>query len=329
MTAASYSVRRLDDPLDAFVSIAAESLNASDRAQWRKYVDRVGRENLRGVYDGSRLSGGMGFYRTAHWFGGHEIPCGGFSAVSISPADRGSGACAALLRSVLEELHREDVPLASLYASTQRLYRTVGFEHAGTRSQYSIPMSSIASSDRSLPVHRFESAPIDKLSIIANTRAARTNGNITRTDGLWQRVTDPYDGGAVTYLLGDLAAPEGFAILKSGTRKGGVPQPLVSTDVAANTPAAKRRLLALVRDHRSMCDSFQWFGSPSDPLIFLADEQWVTLKYWMRWMLRIVDLPAALSARGYCSHVQGTLHLEIEDELLTGNDGRWPGQSAR
>ncbi len=324
MTAGRYTVRLIDGSLDEYVSVAAESLLCADRKQWQTYVDRVGRENVRGVYDRSRFAGGMAFYRTAQWFGGQQIACAGFSGVAINPVDRGSGACAALLRSVLAELRSQRVPLAALYASTQRLYRSVGFEYAGTRSHYSIPISSITSADRTLPIHRFESPPIDKMNLVANTRAAQTNGNITRSDGLWQRLIDPHDAmGTFTYLLGDLDDPDGFAILKGGSREGGVPQPLVSTDVAANTPAAIQRLLTLVRDHRSMCDSFEWFGPPNDPLILVADEQWVKLKHWITWMLRIVDLPAAITQRGYCPSVEGTLDLQIEDELLPENSGRW------
>jgi predicted acetyltransferase len=324
MNRAAYVVGPIENPLEDYASIAGESLLCTGPGLWETYVDRVGRGNLRGVYDGARLAGGMAFYRTAQWFGGKEIPCAGISGVAINAADRGSGACATLMRGVLGELHREGIPLASLYASTQYLYRTFGFEHAGTQTQYEIPISSIHSSDRTVPIHRFDSPPIDRLHEVSLTRAIRGNGHLSRTHGLWQRQIDPAGGnGTVTYLIGDADAPEGFVILRTATRDGGVPQPLVSTDLVANTPASMHRLLTLIRDHRSMCDSFQWYGAPQDPLIFLADEQWVTVKSCMRWMLRIIDLPAAIERRGYDRSASGTLDLEIEDELQPENAGRW------
>jgi predicted acetyltransferase len=317
-------VRSIEESLEEYTSIAVESLLVSDPDTWRTYIDRIGPENVRGVYDGARLAGGLAFYRMGQWFGGKELPCAGVSGVAISAADRGSGACGELLRSLLVELHAEGMPIASLYASTQSLYRKVGFEHAGTQTQYSIPIQSIGSGDRSLPVHRFRSPPIDKLDHVARRRAVATNGHLGRTEGLWQRLLCPHGAsGTITYLLGDAENPEGYAIFRTGSRDGGVPQPLVSTDVAANTPAALRRLLTLVRDHRSMCDSFQWYGSPNDPIHFLAEEQWVTIGEFMRWMLRIVDLPKALQGRGYDKSVTGELHLEINDPLLPQNSGRW------
>jgi predicted acetyltransferase len=325
MDRSEFRIGGLETELQAYASIAAESLRVVGGTKpWIVYIERVGKENLRGIYAGDVMIGGLAIYRTAHWFGGREIAAGGISGVAISPGDRGRGGCRQLLRAVLEELRGDSVPLASLYASTQYLYRTVGFEHAGMQTGYSIPISSIRSVDRTLPCHRFADPPVELLDAVARTRARFSNGNLSRTPGLWARMLDPYDGlGTTTYLLGPLEHPQGYAILKGGSRDHGLPQPLISTDVAANTPQALRRLLALVYDHRSMCDSFEWFGPPNDPLITVADEQWVRVKEALRWMLRIVDVPAALSARGYASHVKGSLQLEIEDDLFPENSGRW------
>ena len=159
---------------------------------------------------------------------------------------------------------------------------------------------------------------------MARIRAGRTNGNLSRTEGLWQRLLKPSGGGdTITYILGPMNKPAGYVILRTATREGGVPQPLVSTDLAVNSPPALQRLFALIHDHRSMCDSFQWYGPPQDPVIFFADEQWVSVTSCMRWMLRVIDLPAALSQRGYNPSFNGTLDFEIEDELLVENSGRW------
>lgn len=320
----SFDVRPITESTEVYTSIAAESLLVNDPSTWQTYIDRIGPENLRGVYDGQRLAGGLAFYRMGQWFGGRELACAGVSGVAINAADRGSGACGQLLRSLLQELHAEGMPLASLYASAQRLYRSVGFEHAGTQTQYSLPIQSIGAGERSLTAHRFDAPPIDKLDQVARGRAEVTNGQVGRTEGLWQRILSPHGArGTVTYLIGDLDDPQGFAVFRTGGRDAGVPQPLISTDLAANTPAALHRLMTLVHDHRSMCDSLQWYGSPNDPIHFLAAEEWIKIGQFMRWMLRIVDLQAALNGRGYDPSAAGELHLEIDDPLLATNSGRW------
>ena len=62
-------------------------------------------------------------------------------------------------------------------------------------------------------------------------------------------------------------------------------------------------------------------GGPMDPLLLLMREQDYQVKLLFHWMLRVLDVPAALEARGYPAGVSGTLHLEVEDELFPENRG--------
>ncbi len=323
----NWNVSPLRDPLDAYFSIAGEALLYSDRSIWETYVKRIGSENLRGVWDGEQFVGGLAFYRMGQWFGGQAIPTAGISGVAIDPAARGSGACRALLTSLLRELHAEGIPLASLYASTQRLYRGVGFEQSGHRFQYSIPMSSLHGShnkvSRDLSVTRLVDPPLDVLDRIATVRARSSNGLLQRTAGLWERVTQPIGATTTTYLIGEPTHPEGFATLQHGARSAGLPQPLVAIDWVANTAAAMQRLIALVTDHRSLCDQFRWYGGPNDPLHLLASEQYVAVTDHIRSLNRIIRFQDAFELRGYPSGLSGELHFSVRDELLPENHGNW------
>ena len=320
-----FSVRTLTGPdVGRYVSIAGESLLCKDPASWRLYLDRIGYENSRVVCVDGQPVGGLAFYRMGQWFGGKPLSCAGVSGVAVSPTHRSTGACKFMLQTLLRELYDEGLPIASLYASTQSLYRKLGFQQAGTQTLYEIPISSLDVNDRSTAVHRFDEAPIQALDFVCDQRAAVNNGCLQRTAGLWQRLTHPYDGKATTtYLVGDRDKPTGFVILKSGSRELGVPQPLTATDIAATTPQAMRRLLTLIRDHRSMTDRFQWFGAPNDPLIFYADEQRTQVLQQMRWLLRILNVPSALAGRGYHAAADATLDFQVVDEWIEENSGRW------
>ena len=283
--------------------------------------------NFRGIYSTGELAGAVALYRAGQWFGGKRLDCAGFSGVAVATHHRGTGACKRLLQSTLHELHREGTPLASLYASTQNLYRTVGFEQSGNMMHYSIPTPAMTTGDRALPAHRFtESSPqlLVALNYANERRARNSNGLLDRTDGLWDRLFDPHTGvGTTTYLFGDVDRPEGYAILKKSTRASGFPQPLVATDCCASTPAAMKRLIALVYDHRSVCDRFEFSGRHNDPLVLFASEQNLSVPKYTRWMNRIVDIQSALQQRGYPADVCGELHLCIEDETIPENAGRW------
>jgi predicted acetyltransferase len=41
------------------------------------------------------------------------------------------------------------------------------------------------------------------------------------------------------------------------------------------------------------------------------------------WLLRVVDVAKALEKRGYPSGVQAELHLEVQDDLIAENNGRF------
>ena len=66
-----------------------------------------------------------------------------------------------------------------------------------------------------------------------------------------------------------------------------------------------------------------WNGTPAEPILFLLREQDYQVKLLFHWMLRVLDVPKAFEARGYPAGSSGTLHLEIEDELLPENQGRF------
>lgn len=314
--------------ISEFASIAGEGLHFVDEPLWQTYVDRVGLENCRGVWDGNRYVGGLAFYRMGQWYGGQVVSCAGVSGVSIDPADRGSGACKTLLIELLKELHRERIPLASLYASTQRLYRSVGFEQSGQSQCFNLPMSSLdfrgsAGSARELPVTRTLNPNFDELMPLAQHRARLSNGNLERTEGLWERIVKPIGQTTSTYLIGSPGNLEGYIVLVHGSRSAGYPQPLVASDWVATSPRALERLAYIVRDHRSMNDSFQWKGGPQDALLLSASEQRLRIVGSDRTLNRIVCVPEALEQRGYPAGLETRLELRIHDPLLAENSGDW------
>lgn len=322
------SVRQ--DNVSQYVSIAGEGLLAPNRSRWDTYLKRIGIENVRCVFAGTELIGGLAFYRMGQWFGGQAIDTAGFSGVAINPTWRGKGACGALLRSVLRELYEEEMPLASLYASTQALYRSVGFEQSGTQTQFDLPLASLAGmrlSDaaKELAVTRFDSPPQALLESVDEARGRTSNGTLRRTEGLWQRVFRPFDAteDSYIYVFGDLSAPEGYAVIRPRGRSEGFPGPLSATDIAVNTRAAAERMLQLAADHRSMSHSLSWCGSPDDILLALAPEQSYTVTSQMRWMNRIVHVQKAFASRGYPEHLNAEIHFDFTDDVLPENAGRW------
>jgi hypothetical protein len=61
---------------------------------------------------------------------------------------------------------------------------------------------------------------------------------------------------------------------------------------------------------------------PSDPLWWMLREQDADIAERESWMLRLLDAPAAIAARGFPATVL-TVPLQITDDLRPANSGRW------
>ena len=57
--------------------------------------------------------------------------------------------------------------------------------------------------------------------------------------------------------------------------------------------------------------------------MLLLPEPTATIVKQTTWMLRIIDLPAALTQRGYPLGIEAELHLDVQDDLLVANKGKF------
>ena len=307
---------------DTLRDLLSQSLNVP-HDRWPFLLNVIGRENLRVLRRSGRIIGGLGIYRMGQWFGGRPVPCGGISVVGIAPEERARGAAVFLMRAALEELHENGTALSSLFASTQRLYRRVGYEQSGNRHYHELPLSAIGEMGRPLPVVSVgvgDSQPFEEQT---RQRARITSGNLERTAGLWQRILSFPDQTVYGYLIGDVAAPEGHIIYYQKSDQPG-PFNLCVRDMLALTRAAARTLWAFIRDHRSVAESVIWFGPANEPLLNLTEEcRMQRSRFDHRWLLRIVEVRKALETRGYPEDAAGELHVDIQDDLLSANHGRF------
>jgi predicted acetyltransferase len=122
------------------------------------------------------------------------------------------------------------------------------------------------------------------------------------------------------FLVEGASGVEGYAFLVR-RRKVELKQEIALTDFVAATPAGGRRLLSFLGDHRSLAVDVVWTGGQVDPLLLLLREQSYEVKLLFHWMLRVLDVPAALESRGYPAGVSGTLHLQVVDDLFPDNCG--------
>ena len=94
--------------------------------------------------------------------------------------------------------------------------------------------------------------------------------------------------------------------------------------MAAITAAAINRLWAFLAGYATVGNELIWFTGPMNPLLLALPEQ--TYKPMLlrdHWMLRLVDLQAALEQRDWPRGIDARLTLDVKDESLSANTGHW------
>lgn len=290
------------------------------------YFDRIGAENFRIVRHQGNLIGGLALIPMGQWYGGQRVPMTGVAAVGIAPEARGSGGAIALMQQAVQEMHQQGVALSALYPAAQRLYRQVGYEQGGFYCGWSIPSRQIQVRSQDLPIVAI--APQrQQLEPLYQQYAPQQNGWLDRHSCLWRSLLEiSEDERIYAYSLGTetqnaAAQAEGYMLFVQNGQEGQAV--LVVKDWVTLSAAAQQSFWAFMNRHRSQIDSIHWKGSIVDSLTFALPEQPVKSRFLERWMLRIINVSAALTARGYPSHLEAELHLHITDDLLPDNSGKY------
>jgi predicted acetyltransferase len=278
-----------------------------------------------GAFDGGRLVGTALFHDMRQWWYGKAVPMAGVAGVKVAPEYRGRGAGRALMTALTGLMAERGYPLSALYAATMPIYRKLGWELAGATYDAVLPARALldlarAAASPAGPIRR--SGPADAAEVLEVVgkahEQARDCGPVTFDEPTMQRwLTAPgkyADSHKYAYL-----APDGFA----GYRwYGGGHEEIFVDRVLALTPETTSALWSLIASHSSVASRVRARVAPQDPLWWLLREQDAQIAERDPWMLRLLDAPAAIAARGF-PPVDLTVPLEITDDLCPRNSGRW------
>jgi predicted acetyltransferase len=215
--------------------------------------------------------------------------------------------------------------VSTLYPATYPVYRRAGYEMAGTLTRYKVPLASLYGlGDEPLNVRRIGEEDFPLIEAMYKERARRTAGQVDRNAFMWRRALRPPGGGGYGYLIEGPRGgePEGYLVF-SHKDLGGLRYELHVRELVALTAGASRRLLRLLADHRSMAHHAIVPAAPAEAVFMLPAEEPLEITERMHWMMRVLDVPSALAARGYPVAAQGELHLDVRDDIMAANDGRF------
>ncbi len=295
----------------------AENPTTTQDTTWLR---KSGLETYRVVRAAGQVAAGMGMLRMGQWFGGRSVPMGGIIAVVVAPEYRGSGVASYMMRSAMEEMRADGIALSVLYASTQTIYRKMGYEQAGVTVGYRFPVASLPTREQRLVVRAATPADEPEMHRLYTERARGTNGNLDRLPVMWEwKLRERLPVSA--YMVERDGVAEGYVVYNQRRRPSDTGKVINARDLVAITPDAGRQVLSFLGGHRRVAEHLEWYGPAADPLLLQVTEQDYTVPHFEQWLLRMLDVPAALAARGYPKGVSGEVHLAVLDDMLPANDG--------
>ncbi|MGZ4654946.1 GNAT family N-acetyltransferase [Oryzihumus sp.] len=262
--------------------------------------------------------------------GGRQVPVAGVTCVSVLPTHRRRGLFTALMRRQLQDLRDRGEAVAVLLASEATIYRRCGYGPATTAQTWTIETARGAflepvTDDGSLELRERRDATA-VMAEVYDAYARVRHGALGRPERLWKAGAGmPPVSTEHRFVIVHRDAdgvPDGYASYAiHDDRAGGNGRTLIVDEVVASQERVRAVLARYCLDH-DLVDTVRFARvAADDPLRWrLADiraAQTVRSTDWL-WV-RLLDVPAALAARGYTG--SGRLVLQVEDPFCPDLSG--------
>ena len=307
------------DDLDAIRDIRTRAFGRKPDGDWDHWAaltgTTLGNGRFLGGFDGPRLIATARIIDFGQWWHGRRVSMGGISTVTVAPEERGRGAGRKIMTAALERCAELGHAVSVLYPATTPIYRSLGWEHAGALELVTLPSEALRTvATAAIKVRR--AAPDDAAevrAVISGVHAATGDcGPVDWNEATWRvRLADP---DAYYYL-----ADDGFLCYRwaDGNRS-------VKVDIlVAGSEETQRGLWGIVGSGSSIARTIRASVAPHDPALWLLKERFADEVRRMRWMFRLVDARAAITARGFPAGVCAEIPLSVEDPQRPGNSGSW------
>lgn len=273
---------------------------------------KVPPERIVAAYDGSRAVGTVAVYDYHQFFGGRAVPCGGVAGVTIAPDQRGRGLARRLMAEATTRMRDDGLVISSLFPTSASLYRSLGWEVAGWWAQRSIPVG-----DLPRPSGEVQWAPVAHtdatLQQVHDAMARGRDGWLTAPPSWWERNGRRRQHGpkpAWSWIGHRDTAPAAMVVYQHRDSERGLFD-LDATFVAGIDGAALADALAFLGGHGTTADRLVTTLPERVVAAHVAEASRTKVAFDWPWMLRLVDLPGAIAARGIPHGVSGEVHLDV------------------
>ncbi|MDF5752001.1 GNAT family N-acetyltransferase [Spongiactinospora sp. TRM90649] len=287
-----------------------------DVESWRQAMLRqIPLRRCVGAFDGPRLVASCRIGEFRQWWHGRPASMAGIGGVAVAPEERGRGVGGLLLRAAIERSAELGHTVSVLFPATTPVYRGLGWEHVGAQHVATFPaeaLRAIGSPDEPVKLRRL--GPDDVAEVIAIIgrvhSAARASGPVCWDEATWRE----WLGEENDLIYG---AEDGFLLYRWD---GGD----IDVDtLVAGSHATARAMWSLVGSSSSVAKSVRACVAPDDPVFWMLRERSRDEVAQVRWMFRLIDVPAAVAGRGFPGNVTLDTVLTVDDPQRPANSGAW------
>jgi predicted acetyltransferase len=280
-------------------------------------------------FDDGRIVAGTSIYTRHVTVPGAIVPCAAVTAVGVRPTHRRRGLLTAMMRRQLEDVRAAGEPVAALWASEGAIYGRFGYGIATRNAHLTArrPVARLAARPPAGDPLRAGPAAghVEHMRAVYERVRGERPGMLDRPGAWWQaRLNDPESGRKGAQPLQAVGVPDGYALYAvRPDRDGEGPAGEVTIrELVAATPAAHALLWDFLLD-QDLTRTITWALAPADePLwLMLTDPDAVRLALGAALWVRLVDVPAALSARVYAADPD--VVMEVADAFCPWNAGRY------
>lgn len=318
-------IRTLDpDDLDQVADLGAHSFGGP-RPELTVETRAVPPEDTHAAYVGTRLVGTAAVNHWPQWFGGRAVPCGGVAGVMVAPDQRGTGLARRLLAATAAAMREREAVVSALFPTTASLYRSVGYEVAGWWAQRAVSVRDLPVPSGAVtwgPVEPSDPALPEVFAACATGRdgwfappplwwSARAHRQAQATSWTWLGRRDDEPVAAVSYqhAKADRGLYDLDASIVAGVDGPALADALAFLGANGTTGDRARTTLpgALLARHVPQASRIP------------------TLEDWP-WMLRLLDLPGAMAARGWPAGLELEVDLRVAPPTHVPDDptgGDW------
>ncbi|MFE3876733.1 enhanced intracellular survival protein Eis [Kitasatospora sp. NPDC059146] len=305
----------------AFVQADDDLTQEYDELAARSFGHPVGDiTHLRGHADvrvavraGRVVAGGLGIL-TSQFFGGTAVPTACLAVGSVAPEERGARLAARMVHERLRPLRERGAVISTISTISNGYARRMGWEAPVPVFGWAVSSDDLK---RSFPTgdldieHGLTKDALD----LQQELARQWNGPVQRPD--WWSTWTTAKNALTTYRFTRPGEPvAGWVSLttKRGDRHG---MELVVHDFWSSDPDCAAAMLAFLGRHNSRAQTVQFRRGALPPyplLLHNLHRHRVVADAWHPWMLRILDVQAALRLRGWPADLDLEIPVEIGDE---------------